>query len=121
VHVNVFFNGGTLGSTHLRKSNALTELVVKQSADNKPIGAICAAPSVVLANLGLLEGKKATCYPAPKFRVTLPIESNDNVVQDGHIITSQGPATAMEFSLKLIDELFGSQKAAEIARELLYK
>ena len=98
----------------------LRELITEQNLQQKPLGAICAAPAVVLVPMGILEAKSATCYPAPKFRSTLTKESNLKVVQDGHIITSQGPGTAMEFALKLIEVLFGTEKSASIANELLF-
>ena len=56
------------GAEHLRDSEALIGLLEKQKSQNKPYAAICAAPAVVLASKGLLEGEGATCYPAPGFR-----------------------------------------------------
>lgn len=109
-----------IGATHLHNSEVLREMINAQNLRQKPLAAICAAPAVVFAPMGILQAKSATCYPAPKFRSTLAQESNAKVVQDGHIITSQGPGTAMEFALKLIEVLFGAEKSASIAKELLF-
>ena len=79
------------GSNHLRDSTELKSLLIKQNRMKKPIGAICAAPAVVLGTHGLLSGKTATCYPAEKFQSTIQKISNKRVVVDGNIITSQGP------------------------------
>ena len=98
----------------------LRELIAKQNGNQKPLAAICAAPAVILAPMGILQAKSATCYPAPKFRSTLAQESDAKVVQDGHVITSQGPGTAMEFAVKLIEVLYGAEKSASIAKELLH-
>lgn len=117
----VVIPGGMPGATHLRKSPAVCDILARQMSQGRSIGAICAAPAVVLADLGLLLGKSATCYPAPKFRQTLLNESNNDVVVDGNVITSQGPGTAMAFAVKLVDVLFGEEKAKAIAKELLFK
>jgi 4-methyl-5(b-hydroxyethyl)-thiazole monophosphate biosynthesis len=68
----------------------LQELLIEQNNKNKYVAAICASPAVVLAELDLLKKKHATCYPAPKFKAKIHNHSNDNVVVDGNIITSQG-------------------------------
>ena len=68
----------------------------------KIISAICASPALVLAPLGLLDGKKATCYPGCEEQFTKKVVfSEERVVADGNIITSRGPGTAIEFSLEL--------------------
>ena len=112
--------GQLVGATHLYNSEVLRGMISSQNSQQKPLAAICAAPAVVFSPMGILLEKSATCYPAPKFRSTLTQESNLKVVQDGHIITSQGPGTAMEFALKLIEVLFGADKSASIAKELLF-
>jgi 4-methyl-5(b-hydroxyethyl)-thiazole monophosphate biosynthesis len=83
--------GGMPGATSLRECVVLCEMLVKQNTQGKSLGAVCAAPAVVLAPLSILDGKKATCYPAAKFRTSLPTETDDRVTVDGNIITSQGP------------------------------
>ena len=74
---------------------------------------------MVLHHHGLLAQRKATAYPgfAEKFENTEAIDSR--VVVDGNCITSRGPGTAMEFALKLVEILYGEQKATEIAQAML--
>lgn len=93
--------------------------MIKQNKSKRPIGAICAAPAVVLGTHGLLNGKTATCYPAEKFQSTIEKISSKRVVVDGNIITSQGPGTSFEFAIVLIEILYGKEKSAAIAKEML--
>ena len=76
---------------------------------------------MVLASKGFLTGKRATCYPASKFRTMLENQSDDRIVVDGNIITSQGPGDSIHFALKLIEILFGAEKSKAIADEMLVK
>jgi len=111
--------GGMPGATNLKNSDSLKEILIKQNKLNKPYAAICAAPAVVLNSYGLLKDKKATAYP--KFQSELPIPISDQaVVVDGNVITSQGPATSLAFSLTLVELLFGKDKSQQIAKEMLY-
>ncbi|MBM4102859.1 MAG: DJ-1/PfpI family protein [Planctomycetes bacterium] len=111
--------GGMPGAEHLRDCAALTELLKEQDKAKRLIAAICASPAVVLAPHGLLNGRKATCYPS--FQDTLPDKSaaGKRVVRDGHFITSQGPGTALEFSLAVVEVLFGSERKKQVAEPML--
>jgi protein deglycase len=111
--------GGMPGATNLRDSSHLTSLLQRQRESKKMYAAICAAPAVVLSTHGLLEGKEATCYPAAKFRDALPKLKDGNVIVSENVITSQGPGTALEFSLKLVELLFDKSKADSVAKEML--
>jgi 4-methyl-5(b-hydroxyethyl)-thiazole monophosphate biosynthesis len=90
-------------------------LLKRMSADGKFLGAICAAP-LVFAEAGLLSGKRATSYPGFVDKMNLPDVRyvNDAVVQDGKVITSRGPGTAMDFALTLIETLVGKAKRDEV-------
>lgn len=112
--------GGMPGATHLRASTTLCDMLIAQNRHEKLLGAICASPAVVLECLGILKDAQATCYPAPRFRQVLPNFSEGKVVIDKHIVTSQGPATSMEFALALIRILFGEEKCAALTKELLF-
>ena len=114
------YQQGMPGATHLRDSTDLKELLQHQKSKGKFIAAICAAPAVVLQSHGLLEGKAATCYPVPKFTDSLALYRSDRVCVDGNVITSQGPATSLEFSLKLVEVLFGKKKADDVGAEMLF-
>lgn len=111
--------GGMPGATNLKDNTTLESLLWKQNADGRIVAAICAAPAVVLASHGLLDGHKATCYPASAFQAKIPQLIDEKVVVDGNIITSQGPATSMAFSLQLVESLFGTAKAQEVGGAML--
>jgi 4-methyl-5(b-hydroxyethyl)-thiazole monophosphate biosynthesis len=78
------------------------------------VGAICAAPAVVLEPLGILKGKKATCFPGFEQRFKDAEFVTDRVVQEGNVITSRGPATAGEFAVRLVRYLAGDEAADEL-------
>lgn len=114
--------GGMPGAEHLRDSEELQDLLKQHVAASKTYGAVCAAPAVVLSSKGYIpDGAMATCFPAPKFRDTLKLPSDDRVVVQGNMITSQGPGTSLEFALTLGETLFGKEKRDEIAKQLLVK
>jgi 4-methyl-5(b-hydroxyethyl)-thiazole monophosphate biosynthesis len=110
--------GGMPGAEHLRDSEALITLLEEQNKAGKMYGAVCAAPAVVLASKGLAtEG--ATCYPAPAFRAALSNPVDDEVVVKDNLTTSQGPGTSLKFALMLGEQLYGKEKADEIAAQML--
>ena len=111
--------GGLPGADNLRDSQALKDLLLKQKASSNYYAAICASPAVVFQTHGLLSGKKATCYPAFMERLDQASVEDGRVVVDGYCITSQGPGTAIEFSLKLVEVLCGMEKAKEVASAML--
>eukprot|EP01031_Cornospumella_fuschlensis_P028062 gene28062-33882_t len=111
--------GGMPGAQHLSESQTLVQIMQRHAQENKIIAAICAAPAVVLAEHGFLAGKSATCYPVSKFTAKIERYVSQRVVQDGQVITSQGPGTALDFSLKLVEVLFGREKAEQLKNEML--
>ena len=114
----IMLPGGMPGAEHLRDSETLKAMLEAQNELKKPFGAVCAAPAVVLASHGLLAGD-ATCYPAPAFREALPSLGEGPVVRDGHVLTSQGPGTSLEFALAAVEVLYGAGKAKELAEQML--
>ncbi len=113
--------GGMPGATHISECTALVSMLKEQQSRGELVAAICASPAVVLAKHGMLEGRRAVAYPGFEEGLTdagaeLVVE---NVVHDGNIITSRGPATAMEFALYLVQVLVGEAKAAEVKAGLL--
>lgn len=103
---------GGPGSKALAADSRVRAALAKATAGARLVAAICAAPAVVLGALGYLEGKRATCHPG--LAKELAARSPERVVEDGNLITSQGPGTALEFSLALVARLAGPAKAAEI-------
>jgi 4-methyl-5(b-hydroxyethyl)-thiazole monophosphate biosynthesis len=113
--------GGMPGAEHLRDNQLLIEMLKKQKESGRFYAAICASPVVVLSHHGLLADKKATCYPGMAVHLKHKDAVNLRVVVDGNCITSQGPGTAIEFGIKLVELLFGSEKAHAIAAAMLVK
>ena len=109
--------GGSHGAAALAKNKILIEKLKDNRANRRWYAAICAAPAMVLAAHDLLEGKRATCFPA--FKDQLPRYVDAPVVVDGHCITGQGPGAAMAFSLKLVEMIQGEDKARKIAESML--
>jgi 4-methyl-5(b-hydroxyethyl)-thiazole monophosphate biosynthesis len=109
--------GGEKGAEALNRNAPLIEMLQQQDDLKHWLGAICAAPALTLAPHHLLDGRQATCYPA--FKARLPRYVDKTVVVDGHIVTSQGPATAMAFALILVELLLGPAKSRGVAEGLL--
>lgn len=110
--------GGMPGTLHLKAHQGLCTLLLSfANQANKTIAAICAAPSV-LGELGILKNKKATCYPGFEKQLINAKVSRRCVIKDGNLITANGPGHAMDFALKLLEQLAGSDKAKEVAHGL---
>jgi len=109
--------GGLPGAEYLRDSDLLKALLENQDRQKKWLAAICASPSLVFAHHGLLVNSQATCYPGCEEQI--PNYVDEDVVVDGHIITSKGPGTAMIFALKIIHILIGEVQAKEVAATAL--
>jgi 4-methyl-5(b-hydroxyethyl)-thiazole monophosphate biosynthesis len=111
--------GGMPGAEHLGQSAALTAILTRQHERRGLIGAICAAPAVVLLPLGLLADARATCHPA--FLERIPVEQRDpaRVVVSGHLVTSAGPGTALAFALELVARLHDRTTRDAVAGPML--
>ncbi len=111
--------GGMPGTLNLGAHEGLKRLLEKANEEKRGIAAICAAPSV-LGDMGLLAGKKATCYPGFEERLTGATIGSGTVVTDGHITTSRGMGTAIDFGLELVKRLCGAQNAEKLAKSIIY-
>lgn len=109
--------GGMPGTRNLQSDKKVIELVKYFNDNNKLIGAICAAP-IVLGTAGIVEGKNITSYPGFENELKGCNYLEEVVVQDGNIITSRGPATAMAFSYKLLEVL--GQSSNDLSEGMLY-
>ena len=107
--------GGQPGADNLDKDPRLKPLLHKMAAAQKFTAAICAAPKV-LANAGLLAGKRATAFPGTLEKLQLHDVTLESaaVVRDGLVITSRGPGTAMDFALELVELLTDKAKRLTI-------
>ena len=113
--------GGIPGTPNLGACKPLTDAVTRFVEDGKEVAAICAAPSI-LANLGLLKGKEATCNPG--FESVLEekgaILTRKPVTVTGNLILSQGMGTAIPFGLAIVGHYLGKETADEHGRKILY-
>lgn len=112
--------GGMPGTKFLGSDKRLAGLLKKADEHSIPIGAICAAPSV-LGDLELLNGKKAVCYPGFEKHLKGAEVLTVPVVTDGHITTSRGMGTAIAFGLELIRCLLNQEAADRIRDAILYE
>eukprot|EP00670_Eutreptiella_braarudii_P007035 CAMPEP_0174287038 /NCGR_PEP_ID=MMETSP0809-20121228/14149_1 /TAXON_ID=73025 ORGANISM="Eutreptiella gymnastica-like, Strain CCMP1594" /NCGR_SAMPLE_ID=MMETSP0809 /ASSEMBLY_ACC=CAM_ASM_000658 /LENGTH=187 /DNA_ID=CAMNT_0015383371 /DNA_START=21 /DNA_END=584 /DNA_ORIENTATION=- len=115
--------GGMPGAEHFQKSAKLNEIIVALKDAGKFYAAICATPAVCFSvNPKIMAGvTKATSYPAfhGKLGESGVQVMTERTVVDGKCVTSQGPATAMEFALKLVELVVSPEKSAEISKALL--
>ena len=117
--------GGIPGTPNLAACPKLMDAVTSfagRAEEGKAVAAICAAPSI-LADLGLLSGKKATCNPCVE---TFLDEHGARltycrVTVDGNLITSQGMGTAIAFGLAIVEYLKDHAAAKELAAKILYR
>lgn len=118
----VVLPGGLPNARLLRDDANVKAVVERLHAAGKDIAAICAAPAA-LAAYGITAGRKVTS--SPSFREEMQelqpssVYLDESVVEDGPLITSRGPGTAISFALHLVGRLCGSDKAAEIRRSII--
>lgn len=112
--------GGLPGTTNLKEHAGVRKVVKEFYDQDRYVAAICAAPTV-LSDLGILKGKRATCYPSLESEIQGALLTGGTVARDGNIITSQGVGTAIDFALKLIEVLIDDEKALEIAESIVYR
>ena len=111
--------GGMPGTLHLGEHKGVQNILKDFHNEKKNIAAICAAPSV-LGKYGILEGRRACCYPSFETQLTGAEVVFEPVVQDGHIVTSRGMGTAIPFALKLTEVLCGAKAANEVKESILF-
>lgn len=113
--------GGLGGVENVGASAEAMELIIKAARGSSVLAAICAAPSL-LGKLGLLEGRKAVCYPGIEDTMggALP-QRGCSAVEDGDIITGEGPGAAFDFGLKLVEKLKGKEAARQVAEDACWR
>jgi 4-methyl-5(b-hydroxyethyl)-thiazole monophosphate biosynthesis len=112
--------GGALGTENLKKDIRVKAIAERLNKKGRFITAICAAPTVLSA-IGITAGKRVTSHPSVRSELSKEMISEDRVIIDGNIITSQGPGTAIEFAFKLVEILLGKDKALEVNKGVLAK
>lgn len=110
---------GGPGHNLIFESEKARELILKAKQKDIYISAICASPSI-LGRLGLLEGKRATCFPGFEEYLEGAILSSEKAVSDGKIITGKGAGAAAEFGFLMLEALKGKEIAQEIKDGMQY-
>lgn len=110
--------GGAAGTENLKKDARVRQAVERLHQKGAFVTAICAAPTVLSA-FGVSKGRTITSHPSVRGEFKTEKISEDRVVTDGNIITSQGPGTAMEFAFRLVEALFGQEKIIEVNKGVL--
>ncbi|NBH13795.1 DJ-1/PfpI family protein [Lachnospiraceae bacterium] len=116
----VVLPGGLPGTTNLGAHKGVEEIIRTFAAQGKLVAAICAAPSV-LGQAGLLEGKKAACYPGFEDKLTGAEVIYEEVAEAGNVITSRGMGTAIAFALRLTAYLTDEKRAQDLAKKIIYQ
>jgi 4-methyl-5(b-hydroxyethyl)-thiazole monophosphate biosynthesis len=115
----VILPGGGKGAENLAASAGTGGFVDAMAREGKLVCAICAAPAVVLAPLGLLTGRDFTCFPGMEGRVSGASWKESRVVVDGSLVTSRGAGTAGEFAVAIIGKLLGDAAGERVAKSVL--
>lgn len=114
----MFLPGGGVGTKNLKANERLASMLKEHFAAGGRIAAICAAPSV-LGRLGLLNGRKATCYPGFEGELEGADFVEKPVITDGNITTSRGMGTSILLGLELIRLILGNREATEMAQKIM--
>ena len=113
--------GGMGGVNSIRGCEAAIKAVKFAWENGRFVAAICAAP-MILAELGITDGRKATCYPGLEAHMGKALMQEDTAtVTDGKLLTGAGPGTAIDFGLLLVSALRGEAKAKEVYDGLVYR
>ena len=117
----LFLPGGMPGASNLYGHEGVRQAVLAQAKAGKKVAAICAAPAVVLAQLGILDGKRATCYPGFEKLLTKAHYTADLVTVDGNITTAEGPAASFPCAYELLSQLVSKEVSDQIAEGMRFK
>lgn len=119
-HINgVIVPGGMMGVEHLYEDHRVRERIAQLHERGALIAAICAGP-IVLYKSGILEGKKVTCYPGLESELPLAEVVSETTVQDQNILTSRGPATAVDFVMAIAGAMGEDALAKRLAESILW-
>ena len=114
----LFLPGGKKGTENLDGCEPVKEKIREFLAAGKYVSAICAAPTV-LGHMGVLNGKKATCYGGLEGQLTGAVTSTDSVVTDGNIITSRGMGTSLDLALELLKLFTDEETKKNMAKAIM--
>lgn len=115
----IFLPGGLPGTTHLADCGLLKQQILAFAKQGKRLAAICAAPSVY-GGLGILRGKKATCYPGWEEKLIGAEATGEKVVTDGNITTAKGVGAALDLGLELVRILVDEKTSVDLKKSIQY-
>ncbi len=116
----VVLPGGIPGTLNLEKDPIVKASITYANENDKYIAAICAAPSI-LGHMGIINGKKVTCYPGFDTQLGGAQYTAENVEVDGKFITGKGAGVANDFALKIVELYDSPQKAKKLFDAMLCK
>ena len=111
--------GGRVGTENLRKSEVVKSGCLEFAKEGKYLAAICAAPSI-LAELGVLDGKQATCHPDYESKMQGAIVTGESVSIDDKVITGQGLGAGFPFAFELVRVMAGESEVERIKTAICY-
>jgi 4-methyl-5(b-hydroxyethyl)-thiazole monophosphate biosynthesis len=114
----ILLPGGLPGATNLDAHEGLSQMILDFAKEEKPLAAICAAP-LVFGNRGLLNGKKATCYPGFETYLQGADYTAALVEKDGNFITAKGPGAALEFAFAIVEKYCGCQMVNDLKHGMM--
>ena len=116
---NLVLPGGMPGSTNLRDSERVIDLIKEFNSNKKLVCAICAGP-IALGKAGITEGRNLTCYPGFEDQLGKCNYKDDLVVVDKNIITGRGPAAAIPFAFEILSKI-SEEKANKVKKAMLFE
>ena len=111
--------GGMPGAENLHKCVALGEMIERQTECGGHIAAICAAPAVVLAQAGLMDGRKMTCYPGFEGMCGSADVDGGRSVVDGNFVTANGPSSVTNMCYEILKIEKGGDTALDVLGGML--
>lgn len=116
----IILPGGMPGAQNLLDHEGVCNAVVNQNEAGKLIGAICAAP-MILGQLGLLNCRRATCYPGFERFLVGAEYTEELVTVDGNITTGRGPGAALAFGYQLLSNFIAEEEVEAMKKGMIYK
>lgn len=110
--------GGMPGTTNLDENDRVKEIIMNAYKAGKTVAAICAAP-MVLGKMGILKGRRATCFPGFEEYLEGAAVVREHSVKDGNVVTSSGAGAAFHFGFMLLGTI-DEEKAKEVRKSMQY-
>lgn len=111
--------GGMPGAKNIDEHEGVRRAVLRQTEQKKLVGAICAGP-MVLGHLGLLRGKRATCYPGFETELDGATYTAEQYTVDGNIVTGKGPGATLDYAYAILALMKGEQVVDELKKGMMY-